>query len=98
MKCSRCRRDNPSAAMFCSWCGAPLDATAANAELQVENDRLRRAVAEAAEQQTATAEILRVIGTSPTSTGLVFEAIARSAVRVCGALSCGVFVVDESML
>jgi two-component system, NtrC family, sensor kinase len=102
MKCSRCRRDNPSAAMFCSWCGAPLDATAAiggfYAELQVENDRLRRAVAEASEQQTATAEILRVIGTSPTSTGLVFEAIARSAVRVCGALSCGVFVVDESML
>src|SRR5437667_2192792 len=50
------------------------------------------------EQQTATAEILRVIGTSPTDAEPVFETIAKSAVQVCGALSCAVFVVDASMV
>jgi hypothetical protein len=50
--------------------------------------------AEALEQQTATSEILRAIGGSPTDVQPVFDAIARSGVTVCEGLGCAVFVVD----
>jgi GAF domain-containing protein len=63
-----------------------------------ERSELEKRLAEALEQQTATAEILRVIGTSPTDTQPVFDGIARSGVRVCGAQSCTLFVVDGDML
>jgi GAF domain-containing protein len=69
--------------------------------LEARNAALTQAhaqVSETLDQQTATAEILRVIGASPTDAHPVFEAIARSGVRVCGALSCAVFVVDGEML
>jgi GAF domain-containing protein len=63
-------------------------------ELQARN----REVTEALERQTATAGILQVIGSSPTDVHPVFEAIAQSGVRVCGAQGCGVFVVDNDLL
>ncbi len=51
-------------------------------ELEVRN----RDLTETLEQQTATGEILRVISSSPTDVQPVFDAIVRSAVRLCDGL------------
>ncbi len=53
-------------------------------------DELKRHLAEAREQQAATAEILKVIASSPTDVQAVFEAIALSAMRLVGGHSCSV--------
>src|SRR5262249_23401592 len=63
-------------------------------ELQQKNVALTQAhaqVSESLEQQTATGEILRGISQSPTDAQPVFDAIARSAVRLCEASFSGVF-------
>jgi len=53
---------------------------------------------EARAQQTATAEILRVIRTSPADVQPVFETIVRNAVSLCGSLFANVFRFDGELL
>ena len=70
-------------------------------ELQEKNRALTAAhaqVTEALEQQTATAEILRVISGSPTDVQPVFVAVLASAARLCDALDATMFRVDGNGL
>src|SRR5262245_43348716 len=54
--------------------------------------------AEALEQQTATAEILRVISNSPSDYQPVFDTIVRNAGVVCGAADAILWTVDDDEL
>jgi len=59
---------------------------------------LRRELAEAREQQTATAEILRVISSSPMDVERVFAEIAASAARLCDAYDASIFQMGGDFL
>src|SRR5262245_36141217 len=59
---------------------------------------LRRELAEAREREAATAEILRVISSSPTDQHRAFAEIAESAARLCDAYDATIFQVDGDSL
>jgi len=61
-------------------------------------DRLKREREEALEQQRATAEILRLIRTSPADLQPIFETIVRNSVSLCGSLFANVFRFDGELV
>ena len=66
-----------------------------NVRLFKELESRNAALSESLEQQTATAEILRVINAAQVDLQPVFEAIAASAARLCDGLTGGVFLVED---
>jgi len=71
-----------------------LETFAAQAVIAIENVRLfkdrearNKDLRETLDEQTATAEILRIISSSPTDTGPVFDAIVKSGVRLFDGLN-----------
>src|SRR5262249_49467704 len=74
----------------------PSELSADHGDQAVEE--LRRELAEAREQQAATAEILRVISSSPTDLQHVFAVVAANAVRLCDANDAQIRQVDGSTL
>ena len=75
---------------------AQLHESYATLEQKVE-DRTRE-LSEALEQQTATAEILRVISSSPTNIQPVLDAVAESATRLCDARDVSIALAEHDVL
>ena len=68
------------------------------AVIAIQNAKMFNDTQQALERQTATAEILKVIASSPDDVQPVFDAIAHSANRLAGAFSTVVTVRRDDML
>jgi hypothetical protein len=86
-KVSKKRRTAP--AVF----GSPADGGEEN-----KVARLTRELNEALERQAATAEILRLISSSPTGVQPVFDAIVRNFVLLCGSVFGAIYTFDGELV
>ena len=83
MECPGCQQDNPPQAKFCLECGTRFSAAIPPGQRAQQHADLQHDLTEARKQQSATAEILRVISSSPTDVQAVFDTIVANAVRLC---------------
>jgi two-component system, NtrC family, sensor kinase len=98
MKCARCHQDNPLHAKFCLECGMPFTSTHETGTRGQSHADLQHALTESLEQQTATAEILRVISQFPTDVQPVFDTIGERARWLCEADVSGISHFDGEAL